>query len=169
MEPAAAHSPAARSWERISLLPEDTDDCMTSAPFIGLALSAFYLLGTVSVVQELMHRDPLLLNQIQALSTAVSAAGVRVRDAGLLKDSFDVSLGVYAPEEIWIFSLAFDVIAQLGTLAGLPGKERALVVSDVQSLDWYTDKHDWKKAMKKAGAGPAAFHDLRTRTPHRAQ
>lgn len=167
MEPAAARSPVSRSWDQVSLIPEDTDDCATSAPFLYLALSAFYLLGTVSAVKEHMHRDPWLLNQVRALSAAVSAAGVRVRDAGLLKDSFDVSLAVYTPEEIWTFGLAFDVIAQFGTLDGLPGKERALIVSDVRSLDWYTAKHDWKKAMKKAGEGPAAFRELRARTPHR--
>lgn len=167
MEPAVARSPVSRARDQVSLIPEDTDDCGSAAPFLYLALSAFYLLGTESPVKELMHRDPWLLGQVRALSAAVSAAGVRVRDAGLLKDSFDISLGVYAPEEIWTFGLAFDVIAQLGALDGLTGKDRAQMASNVQSLDWYTGKHDWKKAMKKAGEGPPAFRELRARTPHR--
>lgn len=43
---------------------------------------------------------------------------------------------------------------------------RAQTVSNVQSLVWYRRQHAWKKAMKKAGAGPAAWHDLRARVPH---
>jgi hypothetical protein len=40
---------------------------------------------------------------------------VRVRDARLLKDSFDDNLKVYEPAEIWLADLAIDVIAMLAT------------------------------------------------------
>jgi len=150
------------------LVPEDTDDCMSSAPFLFLTLSTLGpLLSTEPVVQQHMRRQPRLLAQIRALSTAVSAAGVRVRDAGLLKDDFDDNLAVYTPEEIATFDLAFDVIAMIGALDGLPSQARAKAASDLRSLDGNARHHAWKHAMKKAGDGPAAFRELRATVPHR--
>jgi hypothetical protein len=166
--PAAASAAIFRTGDDVRLVPEDTDDCSTSAPFLGLALSSLGLLSVQPPMKEYLHREPWLLGQVRALSAAVSAAGVRVRDEGLIKDSFDTSLAVYTPEEIWTFDLAFDVIAQLGTLDGLTGQTRAMIASNVRDLNWYSDKHTWKKDLKKAGEGPAAFRELRARTPHRA-
>jgi hypothetical protein len=165
MEEAAA--PVSHSWDQVSLVPDDADDCGSSSPFLFLALSSLELLGTQPAVTEHMRREQRLLRQIQALSGAVSAAGVRVRDAGLLKDSFDISLGPYTPEVIWTFDLAFDVIAWIGALDGLTGQARAMTASNVRSLDEYSHSHTWKKDMKKAGEGPAAFHELRALVPHR--
>jgi hypothetical protein len=153
--------------DQLALVPDEVDGCASAAPFLYLALSSLEMLGVQPAVKEYMGQEPWLLEQIRALSTAVSAAGVRVRDGGLLKDSFDVSLGVYTPEEIWTFDLAFDVIAWVGTLDGLTGDVRALGVDNVRSLAWYSDMHHWKRAMKKAGAGPATWHELRARMPHR--
>jgi hypothetical protein len=154
--------------DHASLVPEDADDCMSSAPFLFLTLSTLGpLLSTEPVVRQYMGREPRLLQQIRALSTAVSAAGVRVRDAGLLKDDFDDNLAVYTPEEIWTFDLAFDVIALVGALDGLPGGVRAKAASDVRTLDRDTRGHAWKHALKKAGEGPVAFSELRARVPHR--
>ncbi len=149
-----------------SLVPDDVDDCGTSAPFIFLALSVLGPgLSTEPVVQEYLRGNPGLARDIQALSAAVSAAGVRVRDAGLLKDSFDENLAVYTPAEIWTFDLAFDVIAMLGGLEGLPGKARAMVTQDLRSLDQTAHSHTWKKDLKKAGSGPEEFRELRERIP----
>jgi hypothetical protein len=164
-----AKIPVLRSGSQASLVPEDTDDCMSSAPFLFLALSTLGpLLSTEPVVREYMQRKPRLLQQIRALSTAVSAAGVRVRDAGLLKDDFDDNLAVYTPAEIWTFDLAFDVIAMIGALDGLPGRAKAKAASDLRTLDQDTRGHTWKHAMKKAGDGPAAFAELRATVAHRA-
>ncbi len=165
LESVAAAAP--RILDQVSLMPEDVDDCSSSSPFLGLALSSLELLGVQPAVKEYMRGEPWLLGQIRALSTAVSAAGVRVRDTGLLKDMFDTNLTVYTPEEIWTFDLAFDVIAQIGTLDGLTGQVRAMTASNVRSLNWYSDMHHWKKAMRKAGEGPVARHGLRAQTPHR--
>jgi hypothetical protein len=153
--------------DRVSLVPADVDDCGTSAPFLALALSTLGLLGGQPAVKEYMDREPRLLQQIQALSMSVSAAGVRVRDEGLLKDSFDSNLEVYTHEEIWTFDLAFDIIAVIGSLDGLSGQTRARVTDNLRTLAWYSDRHHWKKAVKKAGEGPVAWHELRAWTPHR--
>lgn len=164
-----AASPVLRFDDELNLVPEDVDDCMSSAPFLFLALSTLGpLLSTEPVVQQYMRGQPWLLQQTRALSTAVSAAGVRVRDAGLLKDDFDDNLAVYTPEEIWTFDLAFDVIALIGALDGLPGRARAKAASDLRTLDGDIRGHTWKHAMKKAGEGPATFRELRARVPHRA-
>jgi hypothetical protein len=156
-----------RFQDEVSLVPEDADDCASSAPFLSLALSSLGLLSAQPEVKEYMNGEPGLLRQIRALSTMVSTAGVRVRDAGLLKDSFDTNLEVYTAEEIWTFDLAFDVIALIGALGGLTGKIRAMTASNVRSLDWYAERHTWKKAMKKAGEGPAALREFRAAVPHR--
>jgi hypothetical protein len=155
--------------DQTALVPEDADDCWTSAPFLFLALSTLGpLLSTESVVQQYMKRDPGLFQQIRALTTAVSQAGVRVRDAGLLKDDLDENLAVYTPEEIWTFDLAFDLIAMIGALDGLPGRVKAKAASDLRNLDHTAHQHAFKNAMKKAGEGPVAFHELRARVPYRA-
>lgn len=92
----------------------------------------------------------------------MSAAGVRVRDAGLLRDSFDENLKAYTPEEIWTFGLAIDVI---GTLEGLSGKSRVLVAGGLRQLDQDVASHTWKEELKKAGARPEAFRGLRAEVP----
>ena len=166
-EPAAG--PFLDFSDQVSLVPQDVDDCMSSAPFLFLTLSTLGpLLSTEPVVQQHMRGEPRLLQRIRELSTAVSAAGVRVRDAGLLKDDFDDNLAVYTPEEIWTFDLAFDVIALLGALDGLPGRAKAKAASDLRSLDGSARHHAWKHALKKAGEGPVALQGLRATVPHRA-
>jgi len=97
----------------------------------------------------------------------VSAAGVRVRDAGLVKDGFDGNLAVYAPAEIWTFDLAIDVLAQLGALDGLTGEMRASIAQSVRQLHEDSRQKIWQKGMKKAGRGPVTWHELRARTCHR--
>jgi hypothetical protein len=158
--------PAFRIQGADTLVPAGVDACRSSASFLSLTMSSLILLGLQPAVRDRMHREPGLLGQVQALSRAVSAAGVRVRDAGLLKDMFDSNLEVYAPEEIWAFDLAFDVIALLGALDGLTREVRANMVSNLQSLDLYSQKDAWQDAMRKAG-DPVAWHELRARIPRR--
>jgi len=168
IRPRRAAVPAASIFQDpVSLVPEDADDCWTSAPFLALTMSTLSMLSTQPAVKEYMQREPRLLEQVRALSSAVSAAGARVRDAGLLKDSFDGNLAVYTPAELATFDLAFDVIAMIGGLDGLSGQTRAMVASNLQSLDWYAQHHAWKKGLKKAAEGPAAQPGLRARVPHR--
>ena len=154
-------SPASQA----GLLPRDLDDCMTSAPFLALILSTFYLLGLQDAVRQFTARNRALHQQIRALTVATSAAGVRVRDAGLLKDDFDNNLGVYTPDEIWTFNLAIDVIARLGALEGLPPSTHAQIASDLKSLYDSAGSHTWKKELKKAGDGVPQFRELRAAIP----
>lgn len=150
------------------LLPRGLDDCSTSAPFLYLILSAFYLLGTEDTVKQFLARNPGLRQQLHALTAATSAAGVRVRDAGLLKNDFDDNLRVYTPGEIWTFDLAVDVVARLGGLEGLPAKTHAQIVSDLKTLNDQTHSHHWKKELKSAGDGVPQFRELRAAIPPHA-
>jgi hypothetical protein len=152
-----------------ALLPGGVDNCSTSAPFLYLTLTTFgSVLSLEPAVQDDIRRQQGMHQKIRELCTAVSEAGVRVRDAGLIKDDFDDNLKVYTPEEIWTFDLAIDVIAMLGTLDGLPGDSRARIASNLRSLDQSVTEHTWKKELKKAGDGPARFRELRASVPRHA-
>jgi len=161
------HAPSSQGGG-LGLVPAGTDDCSTSAPFLYLTLAALGSgLSYEPVVREYARANPGQAARIRALSTAVSAAGVRVRDAGLLKDSFDENLRVYTAEEIWTFELAIDVIAMLGALDGLPGQARARAAEDVRTLNETAHGHTWRKGLKQADAGPAEFQPLRAEIPLR--
>jgi hypothetical protein len=95
----------------------------------------------------------------------VSAAGVRVRDAGLVKDSFTENFKPYTPEEIWAFDLAVDVVAMLGSLDGLTGQAKAELAGGLRLLDRDVHSHHWKKEVSQAGQGPEAFRALRAQVP----
>jgi hypothetical protein len=156
-----------RHHDQVSLVPDDVDD-QSVAPFIYLTLATLGPLLTYEhAVQEHLSGQPGLRQEIRRLSTAVGAAGVRVRDAGLLKDSFDENLRVYTPEEIWTFDLAFDVIAMFGALDSLSGGTRASIADSLRLLGHNMHAHTWKKELKKAGQGPEAFRELRARVPSR--
>ena len=70
LRPAAAPGSSFHAWDDVSLVPQDTDSCYTSAPFLALALSSLGLLSVQHVVKEYMHHEPWLLGQVRALSTA---------------------------------------------------------------------------------------------------
>ncbi len=136
------------------------------APFIYLALSTLGLLSGDSVVQQYASAQPEAQHAIGELCRAVAAAGTRVRDTGQMRDSFDENLRYYTAEEIWLFDLAIDVIAMLGTLGGLPPGTRARVIDDLKLLDNNVHSHHWKKEVRQAGDGPAQFRELRAHVPH---
>lgn len=75
-------------------------------------------------------------------------------------------MGLYTAEEFWLFDLAVDVIAMLVSLGGFKPGTRALVASDLPSLDEDVHSHHWRRQVKKAGDGPARFRELRTHVPH---
>lgn len=68
-------------------MPGGVDDCSSSAPFLCMLLSALGPgLSPESAVQDYLHQEPAFHQAVRALATAVSKAGVRVRDAGLVRD-----------------------------------------------------------------------------------
>ncbi len=149
------------------LVPEGTDGCWTSAPFIYLIMSCLGPgLSTESAVRDYVGAYPEFHRQIRELSTAVSEAGVRVRDEGRLHSDLDDNLRVYTPDELWMFDLAVDLIAMLGSVDGLSNQSLAEFKSNVRTLDDEVHTHTWKRGVKKAGAGPAQFQELRQRVPH---
>lgn len=151
-----------------SLVPGDVDDCSTSSPFLYLLLASLGpgLSTEPAVIQCVQQLG--LLGEIQELSRAVSAGGVRVRDYGLIRNDFDDNLHPFTPEEIWVFDLAIDLVAMLGCVDGLPDRSLALFKNNVRTLDDEVTSHTWKKHLKKAGAGPERFRDLRARVPRHA-
>jgi hypothetical protein len=136
------------------------------APFIYLTLTTLDMLSRDSVVQQYSSAQPEAQHAIRQLSRAVAAAGTRVRDTGQMRDSFDQNLRYYTAEEIWLFDLAIDVIAMLGTLGGLAPATRARVIEDLKLLDNNVHAHQWKKEVRQAGQGPAPFLELRAHVPH---
>lgn len=148
------------------LVPTGTDNCETCAPFLYLIMACLgSALSSETAVLQYTHGLPEFHKQIRQLSAAVSEAGVRVRDSGRLRSDFDDTLRIYSPEEIWLFDLAVDVIAMLGCVQGLSSSSLALYKSDVRRLDDEVHTHTWKHALKKAGAGPAQFQELRGGVP----
>ena len=149
------------------LVPDGTDNCWTSAPFIYLILACLGSgLTSESAVLNYVREYPEFHRQIRELSTAVSDAGVRVRDEGRLRSDMDDNLRVYTPDEIWMFDLAVDLIAMLGSVDGLSNQSLAEYKNNVRTLDDEVHAHTWKKGVKKAGAGPVQFQELRQRVPH---
>lgn len=148
------------------LVPAGVDDCSSCSPFIYLILSVLGLvLSGEPAVEAYTSARPELLQQIRALSAAVSEAGVRVRDAGSLRSDIDNRLILYTAEQIWTFDLASDVIAMLSELDDLPPDVRATATRQLRSLDQEVHSHTWKRGVKKAGEGPEAFRDLRATVP----
>ena len=159
------HSPFAHLAGDTDLVPRGLDFEVV-APFIYLTLMTLTLLAGDSVVQQYASAQPEAKHAIRELSRAVAAAGTRVRDTGQMRDSFDQNLRYYTTEEIWLFDLAIDVIAMLGSLGGLPPGTRARIIDDLKLLDNNVSTHHWKKEVRQAGSGPAAFSELRAHVPH---
>lgn len=158
-------SPFTNRSSDTSLVPRGLDYEVV-APFVYLTLTTLGLLSGESVVQQYAGAQPEAVHAIRELSQAVAGAATRVRDAGQMRDSFDENLRYYTPEEIWLFDLAIDVIAMLGTLGGLPPGTRARIIDDLKLLDTNAHSHHWKKEVRQAGDGPAPFRELRAHVPH---
>lgn len=155
-----SQSPFAHMTGDIDLVPRGLDYDVV-APFIYLTLTTLGLLSSESVVKQYASAQPEAQQAIRELAQAVAAAGTRVRDTGQMRDSFDENLRYYMAEEIWLFDLAIDVIAMLGTLGGLPPGTRARINEDLRLLDNNVHSHHWKKEVRQAGDGPAQFRELR--------
>jgi hypothetical protein len=161
-----AESPRSPFTHGTSELVPSGLDYEVVAPFIYLTLTTLGLLSSDSVVQQYASAQPEAVHAIRELSRAVAAAGTRVRDTGQMRDSFDQNLRYYMAEEIWLFDLAIDVVAMLGSLGGLPPGTRARIIDDLRLLDDNVHSHHWKKEVRQAGDGPSQFRELRAHVPH---
>jgi len=146
------------------LVPEDIDDA-DLAPFLYLTMSTLGLIGDDPVVQQYLSVEPDSHRAIRELSAAVAAAGVRVRDTTKHHGFLEEHMNEFTAEEFWMFNLAVDVIAMFATMGGLSPKTRAQLLSDLRTLDYHPNTHHWKHQVKKAGAGPGKFHQLRAHVP----
>ena len=147
------------------LVPADLDTDAV-APFLSLTLTLLGLLPGDPGVNQYASTRPEVVQAIRALSTSVAAAGVRVRDSAPARDDFEDHVRRFTAEEIWMCDLAIDVIAMLGTLNGTGSRLRRMIVSDLGTLDKDVHGHHWKREVRKAGAGPAEFQELRMLVPH---
>jgi hypothetical protein len=157
------------SMDDFSLVPGELF-AGTNVPFIDLILVELgygptYGLSAEPAVREYIRKQPGLYSISRELGAAVSAAGIRARDNGLLKSSFDDNLRLYTPEEIWSFDLAIDLIAVLAALDGLAKSTQFRATQALRDLDRTARGHTWKKELKRAGEGPAVFRELRARVP----
>jgi hypothetical protein len=139
---------------------------MTSSPFLYLIMSTLGPgLSTEKAVIAYVGNYPDFHHAIRDLSTAVSEAGVRARDSGMLRGEFDDNLRVYSPMEIWMFDLAVDVIAMLGSVDGISNSELFRFRENVRTLDQEVSSHYWKSALREAGPGVPQFQQLRASVP----
>lgn len=149
----------------VGLVPSGLE-ASTLAPFLYLTLSTLALLGDEPTVRQYTEADPDAHRAIRALSTQIAEAGIRVRDTAKRPDMFAEHMNMFTPEEYWKFNLAIDIIAMFATGGGLSPDTRALIISDLRTLDGDANSHHWKHQVKKAGDGPVEFHELRSHIPH---
>lgn len=145
-------------------MPDDVDFAVV-APFIELIVATLRMLGGDPGIQQYLRAEPQAHQAIRELSSAVAAAGVRVRDSGKARTEWDVRMNMFTAEEFWLFNLAVDVIALLSTRGGMQSDTRAIAMSDLRSLDDDANGHHWKSQVRKAGNGPAQFGPLRAHIP----
>jgi hypothetical protein len=147
------------------LVPDGLDYSVT-APFIDLTISTLGLLSYDPVVKQYCTASPAAHQSMRELTTAVAAAGVRVRDSSRKLDEFEEHFRKFTPEEFWVFDLAIDVIAMFCGTPGTDPSNHAQIRSDLQLLNEDVRSHHWKSQVRKAGDGPAQFHELRAHIPH---
>lgn len=139
---------------------------MTSSPFVFLIMSALGPgLSTEKAVIDYVSAYPDFHQAIRDLSAAVSEAGARARDSGMLRGEFDDNVRVYSPIEIWMFDLAVDVIAMLGAVDGLSNAELFRFKDNVRTLDQEVSSRYWQSCLRQAGPGVPQFQQLRASVP----
>jgi hypothetical protein len=164
-------SGAERLADHFSLVPQDFSGG-TDVPFIDLLLvelgyDQYCGLSADPAVRSFVHSQPGIYEQIRAVGAVAGRAGVRVRDSGQLKSSFDDNLKYYTPDEIWCFDLAIDVLAMLAVVPGVSGSARFRALDALRNLNATCHGHSWHKQVRHAVDAPAAFGELRSRVPVR--
>lgn len=148
------------------LVPPHTDYGAT-VQFIYNTISALNRLSDEAPVRQYVKAEPDAHRAILELSRAVAQAGIRVRDSGQMRNILDEHLKYFSADEIWMFDLAIDVVAMLGTVGGLSSGTRMSVLDKLKLIDEDKAVHSlhWKREVHKAGQGPAEFRGLRAHVP----
>jgi hypothetical protein len=147
------------------LVPDDAYHAAGGTFIVGLLIQ-LVLLSKDEVVQQYLSAEPRACQPIRSLSAAVAAAGQRVHKPDRLQGTVDEQSKLFTDEEIWLVSLAVDVVAMLATLGSVAPNTRETVISHIRSLDEHVTARHWKHAVRKADPGPPEFHDLRALVPH---
>jgi hypothetical protein len=140
-------------------------DYGATAPFIYETITAFQYLNEEPPVRQFARAEPEAVQAIRALCTAVTNAGIRVRDGGKAK-ILDEHLSFFTAEEIWMIDLAVDVVAMFAYGGGLRSETQLRVHTSLRSVDKHRRDRHWKREVHKAGTGPDAFRELRAQFPH---
>lgn len=101
-----------------------------------------------------------------ALSGAVAAAGVRVRDTYRNEDVRHSGLRYLTPDQIWMLDLTLDVMTMLAS-TGTKLHDRGQIAQMLQKLSKEAGDHHWKHAVRKVSTGPAQFREPRAHIPPR--
>ncbi len=148
------------------LVPRHLNYGDATTPFIYDTISALQRLSDEPAVEQFVEARPEDLRAIQALARAVTEAGLRVRATHAGAKVYDEHLRQFTAEEIWEIDLAVDVVAMLVGSGGVSADTRRSVFDRLRRIDEHVHSHHWKAEVRKAGAGPAAFRELRQAIPH---
>jgi hypothetical protein len=157
--------------DSFSLVPHDFV-MGTDVPFIDLLLVSLGHgpscgLSHEPAVRDFVRSQPGLYEAIRALGAVVAGAGVRVRDSGQLRDSFDCHITYYTSDELWCFDMATDVLAMLAVLPGVSGSARFSALDAVRDVSQYLSGHWFHKHVQHAVDAPRDFGALRSWAPAR--
>jgi hypothetical protein len=122
-------------------------------------------------IEQFVTGAPQEHSAINALTTAVADAGVRIRDAHPNQDVRRSGLRHLSADDIWVLDLTLDVMFMLA--GQLPGKSSPWdddydwIPRRLEKIDKATHDRHWKRALRQAGVGPAQFRQLRAHIPPR--
>ena len=123
-------------------------------------------LETEPSVRQYLASQPQAHSAILELSSAVAQAGSRVHALTPGSKAIEDHLRLFTAEEIWVVDLAVDVAAMLAGSGGIDPVVHETVIWKLRDLDDHVHSHHWHREVRKAGAGPAEFRDLRAHVPH---
>jgi hypothetical protein len=164
--PAVMTAKSAHDGDAAGLLPRHLNYGDVTIPFLYNTLSAMQWMSDESSVQQYLRAYPQAHRAIIALSRAITDVGLRIRRASRDRDIYDEHLGHFTADEIWMFDLAIDVVAMFATGGGLHQETSRSVQDKLREADEHVHSHHWQREVRKAGAGPAQYHELRALIPH---
>jgi hypothetical protein len=132
---------------------------------VQVILNAMGALREEPPVQRVLDKDG-VTGCAEALTPEVTAAGERVRDAGLIVDGFGTDLKAFQPTEIWTFNLAADLIAVMVEADNLSKIKRGSFRDMLRGIDASLGSHWARSTLGNAAPGStsSARSGMRCRT-----